>query len=780
MSAWFSGDAIPITCLVLGTLWMAAPSLAASPEETAEEATVGLREKVRRLVDHLDAPSFAQREQATEELVQLDDAARPFLESILKDNAAKLSLEQRERIELILKRGPSPLLESRSGLEPADLAVLRELQSGPVEQRHSYEAMSRLSRLIREPQTRDEALALIVRALLAQVLANEKQQDGPMRSFPTPPAFREILDHKNAGPHTRRAMAEWVRKCYIPMLQRADGRSRSSDVSTADDTALRILLADGLPLETFERFLEAACAIAPSRSGGPWDEPHGTLGIRSIVGFGYSRHTTSGHLARLLQALMRQTDTTQRYGYGPFGPVEPLQLIMASPKLTERQARAAATWLVRRPKGSPAYPGAIDVSMRWLTSRTIWTAADSKGFPGPGPRDTGWVALERWQDWLAANRDKPLLARPAGPPYRYICVDMAIPDPDHPSIEIEIDAEILPGVGYYLGRPNGLDNAQWVRMEENPGYEQIARAGWRASADLKHLHVLTLDRSRAGGGSELCRLGQVFTRDHARYAQGGDRIQHAAFQLLVDPARKETVPTAEQIRDAAWWGRRAVDAFAATYRQLDSSKTGNVDGEWQSGLASLAPALCRTRHIEKAVRGLLNDPEPRIATRAALQLAQWKVSMKDDEERLVRLLESDDPTITTCAAEALSRIGRPEGVHWLIGRLKKEGLDSPALTALERHRSVGGFTPEQRAKLAGRLIMAILPEAEDELHPAVCEWLIVQRWCGYDFGYHVGGDAEENTNALARYHEWARSPQPPAEAPESRDPGAGRSRTRAR
>lgn len=747
----------------LAAFWIAWASASPRPAE-AQEPTPELREKVARLVGQLDAPAFAQREKATEQLIELDDAARPILEATLKDTAARLTLEQRERIELILKDGPLPWLESRSHLEPADLDLLREFRAGQIERNRAYDAFRGIERIVRASDTRDEALALIVRTLLTRSPADDNRQNDGIGSYQILSTLRQVLDHKEAGPKTGRAMAQWVASAYIPLMQRPADAPQYSDLHTADDVALRVLLADQLPLDTFERLLKAACAITPVRPSGYWDEPRNGLGARSVVGFSYSRHTTSEHLGRLIQTLIRRAGLAPHYNYSPFGPAEPLQLLLASPKLTEQQARAVATWLFGRPQARPPYTEPVDVTMRWLTNRTIWTPDDTKGYSEPGPQNPEEIAFKRWQTWLADNADKPLLVRPTGPSCRYILATMLLTDPDRPSLEITIDAQILPGVGYLLGKSNSLHETQmhWVRIEDNPGRWQMSSAG-SAPQNARHLQILSFSRNGANGGTEMCRLGQVYTRDHGRYPQESGRVEYATFQLLVDPAQKDTVPSPEQLRDPAWWGRRAVDAFAATHRELASANEADIDGEGHVVRANLAPALCRTGHIEKALRDLLSDPVPRVVAKAALQLARWKATL--DAKPLLPLLESNDATTAAAAAETFSCLGRPEGVHWLIARVKKEGLAGPAMRILMRHGDVGRFDPEQKARLAAELITAILPPAENPSHPAVCEWFIVQRWSGFDFGYQVGADPAENTKALVCYHDWAKAPRPPENAP---------------
>jgi hypothetical protein len=146
-----------------GRAYRAAVALAAAPGQAVPllkdylgKGRAPDAERVARLIADLDADDFATREQATEELTRLGDAAEGALRKAL---GGKLSAEQRRRVESVLAKLGAPgdtgerlgqgraleLLE-RIGDEEAR-SVLKALTGGASDARLTQEAKAALQQL---------------------------------------------------------------------------------------------------------------------------------------------------------------------------------------------------------------------------------------------------------------------------------------------------------------------------------------------------------------------------------------------------------------------------------------------------------------------------------------------------------------------------------------------------------------------------------------------------------------------------------------------------------
>ena len=79
-------------------------------------APPSLEEKVKRLIEQLDADEFADRERASERLLAMGVSIHPLLRAQL---AATPTPEVETRLEAVLRKGPpvSPLVESPAALQ---------------------------------------------------------------------------------------------------------------------------------------------------------------------------------------------------------------------------------------------------------------------------------------------------------------------------------------------------------------------------------------------------------------------------------------------------------------------------------------------------------------------------------------------------------------------------------------------------------------------------------------------------------------------------------------
>jgi hypothetical protein len=782
-STWFG---LPL--MLLTGVFSVLPTRAVAAADSPTTSAPAGRNQVTELIKQLGEEDPSRQQKAVTALLELGASVRPRLEAALKSEDGDLSDAQRERINAILiDDGEIIRLEKKSGLAEEELEALQTLRTTPLSGNSRYKVQQELRDIASQAEMTDDSLALIVHSLLFQL--PQRTDSGSERGFDSYAAldiFRRILDHANAGQATGRAFNRWVREWYIPFMSPKEGE-RQNLRSTGQEGQIvkRLLNRDALDVVTFEQLFDAFCRkLAVVQAGYTSDELRAEpLVMISLV---YSRHTTSEHLGRLIQALIAQSvSSDDSRGRFPSAS-ESLKILIASPKLTDVQARAIVTWLLRPSPGFRG-PGPAEIDLlSQLTDHTVLTAEDFKGdFTKLMMGKPLQIAMERWRAWWDANRDKPFPVRPKEPRYRYVTADVLISEDDKPAVAIAGDIILEPGIGYPL-RKAGSDRVTWV-CRQSASMTDLYRPTSSLMAKLMPNAVALAEYTLYEGGGYGGGAG-TYTAGAVQFSgwsssPGGQRAAAQTFVVpnssqLARAARADEAtsrpsapartaratflhdlaqgpgPTPDQLADPSFWINGVVKSAADATRRANTAEVREF--AMGRGYGELAGVLqleqYRMPSLEPALGELLKDSDPAVAASAALVLARWKVEV--DAKRLLELLEVEDDVASGWAAEALALAGRPEGVRHLLKHLQDPRCSSDAHGTLIRLADSGRFSPEVKSKLAVEIISTLVPRKDDPVRPALMEVLLAQRWTGEDFGYQLGADPAKNTAALGRYHQW--------------------------
>ncbi len=157
--------------------------------------------------------------------------------------------------------------------------------------------------------------------------------------------------------------------------------------------------------------------------------------------------------------------------------------------------------------------------------------------------------------------------------------------------------------------------------------------------------------------------------------------------------------------------------------------------------------------VEKFLRRLFSGDDGRLAAQAGLYLAQSGKQV--DRSRLIQLARSDDDAVALEAAKALGHLGAVEGANIMVERSKKSLRRGPEHIGLLEMAEMDTWNEDQRRRIARLIVNELLPK-EDDQHPRTYAIVrLCREWSKQSFGYLLGGDAERNNPALARWHEWA-------------------------
>jgi len=782
-STWFG---LPLT--VVAGVFLVSPTGAVFAADSSSASAPAGGGQVAELIKQLGAEELGPQRKAVDALVELGAAARPQLEAVLKSEDSELSDQQKERINAILiDDGEIIRLEKKTSLAEEEVEALQILRTTPLSSDARYKVPQELREIATEAERTDEDLALIVHSMLSQLPA--RTDSGEQRGFDpymVSDIFRKIIEHAHAGEATSRAFGRWVREGYIPtMSPKGDGDQTRPGGGQESEIIKRLLNRDALDAGTFEQLLDAFCQkLAVKQSSYNYDELRAEPAV--MVGLVYSRHTTSEHLGRLAQALIAQSLSGDEYrGYSSLA-AEAMKFIVASPKLTEVQARAIITWLLRRESDSRG-SGIVGFDLiSQLTNHTVLTPDDLKGdYTEMMTGKPIQMAMTRWREWWDVNRDKPVLPRPKEPRYRYVAADVLIGEDDQSIVQIVGDIILEPGIGHVL-RKAGSDRVIWVCRQASSMtdlYRGSSSLMAKLVPDGVQLSEYNFDGGGGyGGGSGMYPAGAV--KFSGLYSSAGS--QRALAQPPVVSAISGTVrvarvggpssqpsahgrtacavfvhdlaqgsgPTAGQLADPSFWIKGAVKSAADMTRRANTREARRIAMSlgYREGAGLLQLEQYRMPLVESALGELLKDGDPAVAAAAALVLARWKVEV--DAARLVELLDVEDDQASGWAAEALARAGRPEGVRHLLKHLRNPEYRGDAHGMLMRLADEGQFSPEVKSKLAMDIITTLLPREDDPARPVLMEVLLAQRWTGEDFGYRLGAEPEKNAAALARYHQW--------------------------
>lgn len=727
--------------------------------------------RVQELVRQLDSPSFSQREEATRALIDLGDDARPHLKRIL-ENREDLSTEQKQSIGTILKEGPMGLLERASGLPEQETKMLRALHLRQTDHDDRWEIGQQIRTLLDAPDLNDAGLALIVRAILPNLpdLSNENRDEELIDRHTVFNLLERASNHENAGKATVEALARWMQDWYIPQVIERKDDSHHFGLHDANEIAKRVLVQDRLDADGFELLFQAYC----KRVAGPGRiDHHAELGTTKdvIIGFAYSRHASSRHIGELAQALLTRIVIHAEHG-GWGDPVEALDIVTASPQLTEIQARGVLNTLLRA-DAHASFDDDKDQLLGQLTGHEVWRQSDFDAtLQEVMLRRPQIDAMKRWRQWWSDHHDDELLAhRKTGKVCRYVLVELDLSKEQEPEVRIGGDVRLRAGVPTVLRPPAGPAEAHWVRLR---------KAGLSPSREwtfiLRHLapdgvvieRTTVRDSGGSGGHTQLLSPGRPEFTGHRSGSRNNQSFKYITIEGVYDLGR-DPGPDEAQLKDPAYWVRAATKTTARLYGRLQAEEELELLEQYLAPrYGPLNLERYRNPHLEEIMKEWLAGDEPGLSAMAALVLTRWEIDI--DTAPLLAMLDADRPEIVAWAAEALTRAGEPEGVRHLIRQLKTQGTAADAAyTTLVKLADEHGFEPQTKADLAAGLIAAVLPREETPDKPVLREVLLVEQWTGHDFGYHLGAEPSENTQVLQRYHEWARDPKPPEPPEEEKD-----------
>jgi hypothetical protein len=688
-STWFGA-----TLMVIAGVFLVWSTRTVSAADSPSASAPAGRGQVAELIKQLGVEELGPQRKAVDALIELGAAARPQLQAALKSEDSELSDQQKERINAILTEGGEIIrLEKKSSLAEEEVEALQLLRTTPLSGNARYKVPQELRDIVAQAEMTDEDLALIVHSIVFQ--KPSKTDSGDQRGlepYMLSDIFRRILEHAHAGEATGRAFGRWVREGYIPTMSAKDDENQMRRGGQDGEIVKRLLNRDALDAATFEQLLDAFCRkLAVKQSSYNYDELRAEPAV--MIGLVCSRHTTSEHLGRLAQAIIAQSVSGEGNRGFSSSVSEAMKFIIASPKLTEVQARAIIVWLLRGGPDSLRSGTSFDLISQ-LTNHTVLTAEDLKGdYTEIMTGKPMQMAMTRWKAWWEANRDKPLLPRPKEPRYRYVAADVLIGEDNQPIVQIVGDLILEPGIGYVLRKP-GSESMTWV-CRQATSMTDLYRGASSLMVKLMPDAVRLSEYNLYGGGGYGGGMG-VYSAGAVQFSGGSSPAggQSAAVRPSLPTgawgaARAATIggassqpsaaaktfraafvhdlaqgpgPTAEQLAAPSFWINGAVKSAAEMTRRANTREFREIGMSlgYREGAGILQLEQYRMPLVESALGERLKDSDPAVAASAALVLARWKVEV--DAKRLVELLEVEDDLAGGWAAEALALTGRPEGV----------------------------------------------------------------------------------------------------------------------
>ncbi len=700
-----------------------------------------LGKRVVTLVDQLKAPAFKTREQATLDLLDLGEPIHPQLRTLLDEKTNPLSTEQQQRIEEILTSDPLSSLERRSGFSDEDLALFRGFREGTSNQTDKLPASHRMEELAQTPDVSDAGLALLVRTLTAVLPADLSPANvGVGSAFPI---IKAAAHSPNANRLTTSAVTHWVKDWLIPYGLTPTESQRSGYLYSMTSGILYLARADALEEPAYTAFLNAYCdKIA---SGRKFAREEIGLDRQIVIGLAYSRHATSDHLGRLIQALLTRSTLAEFDGSDP---ISMLTYIASSPNLTEAQARALIDALLDPNVHNSLSYDAVDI-IENLTGRLTTLDPDWR------IRPYGANAVsEEWRAWWAQNRNAPLLTKASDKRYRYILVDIRSENGSDWHPVIAVDEVVQPSWRAELfHHRSDRSTCSWVRLNPHPfSRTSIAQKEILTSIPNRiHCETWSFRDGQFGwaGPPPYSRWARVTGNGKLR------ELRYTAIGLLHDLADGPG-PTDEQLHSLDYWTNRVVVDTASVQHHMRRTSQGANVGYWWTYYSLLQFEAYPKELFAPPIRALAKTAEPDVAATAWLLLARW--GQEVEQSVLLPMLHADDDHTASDAAQVLARRGRPEAVRALIERVKGDMPSRSAYQSLLKLSDSPGYPPDTKAQLAGEIIRALLPKTDGGTPDLLQRVILARQWSGQDFGYQLGADADHNTAALARYHEWAAHP----------------------
>lgn len=745
------GRIVAICALALWTQASLAQVTQTTPTATAPSEAVA--QEVAALIKSLEAEEFAERQRASEKLVEMGKAIHPVLNKALAEDE-ELGAQQKSRLrDVLIDDGAIIRLEKSGKLDQDQTQVLEQLRINPLKRNDSYRAAEELRRGLEEEEMIDEGLALLVYSLVRQI-AKDDNSDTGFQSHQLYSIFDAILAQSAAGESTGRAFGHWIREYVIPRAFPADSPDgpRMNDYQVTQ-TVQKLLVQDSLDAATYDALVSGMCRQMSRAGQRSWGGEFG-LNNQTVIPVCYSRHCRSEHIGRIIEAIMSENFHQTGWGGWSAGS-QCLNYVVTCPKLTEDHARALVQWLVC---GGGQFNGFFEPNFESLVQLT--------GEPFVGPEDMesliqGYVGRsnnehmkrieDRIRQWYAAHQDKPIISD-SPPRYRYLEVEIS--GDEKPQVRVLTDTPLKRGMGQFV-RDKSDRGAFTVVCESRcpQGLESRLYQNNALPPDAVNVQVCRVATNGSSIGSQMFVPGDPQFVFQSTTTRDNQPVQSFRAAVLLPVEGK---PADEQLASVDFWIKGCVRAATEQTRraaQKGRAGFGNISGPEGTRMNPLGLESYRVPGLEAEVRKLITSDEPWLVASAALLLARWQADFDPVPAR--QLLASGDASLAVVAAEALALAGDPEGIRLLAEQMKDPMRTGSAAKLLDRAARSAKIDPAAKKSQAAKLIESLLPAQEVPGQACLAAVIVVKAWTGEDFGYEVGADPAKNSAALKRYHEWA-------------------------